>query len=95
MAAHKMFRDLGLNDNVVIELPVHNAIAAIAEYVNMEDSGDNLNVIVQAILKEVLDPLFMKEREAALQEEHDQAQAAKSMMAHIVHLHPPPDEDIQ
>jgi hypothetical protein len=80
MADQKFYKDTSPNEKVTIQVPIHNIIGAVAEYGNTEWVGENVGIILGLCIRETLDPLFMKEREAAIQHQMDMARAAQEAM---------------
>lgn len=63
-----VFREIQLNGKITVELPAHVWIGFLYEYSSCEWNGICANSIVGAIQDGMLSPLYVKEREAAIQE---------------------------
>lgn len=83
MPEEKMYRDLSLHDKVTVEIPVHDIIRAQGEYCSTEWEGSSTSTILYACLQAILEPRFVKEREAAMQAARDQQEAMARKMLHI------------
>lgn len=76
MAKSKVMRDMGMNEPVSIELPAHVWLTFMVTYANTEWTSDSAAAICVEIQEALLDPLYVNERQAELQERHDQHERA-------------------
>ena len=74
MPDRKMMRDIGLNDPVTIILPAHIWIAAMSAYAEAEWGNAPMSVVFRKVQETILDPLYMREQEAAHQQQQDYQQ---------------------
>ncbi len=73
MADQKVMKDgLGFNDPVAITLPAHVWHAFMAQYATTEWSSNAAAQICIKVQEELLDPIYVREREAEAQAHHDQ-----------------------
>lgn len=65
---------VSLNDLVPITLPAHIWLSFVGAYMSTPWNSDFASMITSAILGELMDPLWIKERQAASQQAIDSAQ---------------------
>lgn len=80
------FRDLKLGDPVQVTLPTFVWMSFAASYGTCDWNDPYATQIQQAALEAILDPIYVKEQQAAAQEAHDQAHA---QFHHFVTGQPP------
>lgn len=86
MADKRIMRDINLNEPVAVTLPAHNWIGFISAYASTRWHNTDANAIGSAVIDALFDPVCVKERAAAAQEEHD---TANSMIRHMFTGQPP------
>jgi hypothetical protein len=79
MADRKIMRNITLNEKVAIELPAHIWLAFMAQYATTKWSSDAASHIVVNIQEALLDPIYIKERQAEAQSYHDRSDLAFQM----------------
>lgn len=78
----RMYREgMGLDDLVSVTLPVHAWFGFIAAYCDTEWNCGYAGQIASAAQKEILDPVFLKEREAEMSAVQDQQ---RTIMASVI-----------
>lgn len=76
-----LMRDLKLNDQISIKLPVHVWAGFMATYLETDWSGGDANAVFREVQEALYDPRWRKEKEAAHQRQHDEAnQRIKDML---------------
>lgn len=71
MPSQKTMKDVSLNEPISVELPAHIWHGFIAAYLNTKWKSDDTSLIVNAVIDQLYDPVFLKEREAEHSEHHD------------------------
>lgn len=68
---NKFYKDIGLNDDVTVTIPVCVVIGFLVEYSGAEWKAENANVVVAALVGQVVKPSVLAEKQAehAIQEE--------------------------
>lgn len=77
MEQRKFKAGLSLNDNITITMtiPISDAMSAIAEYSSPTyPAAAGINAVLYHVYAALLDPLYLKEREAEIQHQADQQQ---------------------
>lgn len=82
----RMRADMKLNDPVTVTLPAWVWLSFDAAYTAARWHCDEASLIAIAIQEQMMDPVFLKEREARHQQEHDRRDA---FMDHVIGR--PPD----
>lgn len=67
----KQFKNLGLEDTITVEIRVADALMACAEYMATEWAAPAANNVFSKIFEQMADPRFVKETEAAYQQQQD------------------------
>jgi hypothetical protein len=76
MSQQKQYRDLNLNDTITVEIPVAEIMSFVAEYISCQTfTATAANSLCMRLQKAILDPIFINEREALLQQQADQQEA--------------------
>ena len=75
MSEEPRFKKMDIAEPVSITLPAYAWVGFFSAYVSTEWTNYYANLISEAAQKEMLDPLYIKEREAAIQEQLDQGHA--------------------
>jgi hypothetical protein len=75
MAAKKRFRDFNLNDNITVEINVADALNAVDAYMHTEWRHSSVEAIMLLIYELIMDPVELKERQAAVAAQQEQQQA--------------------
>lgn len=75
MENKKIMRDISLNEPVPVTLPAHVWLGFISAYASTEWSCEDVSIIAQEAIRQLFDPLYLNEKEAAMQEQHDQQQS--------------------
>lgn len=75
MKQKKLMKDIGLNDPVTITLPAHHWTGFLSAYASTRWHNTDADAIGHSIIEQVFSPLYLKEREAAVQADHDKHQA--------------------
>jgi hypothetical protein len=73
--SQKIMRDIGLNDPVTVTLPAHVWMGFIGAYAATKWQSSYVDQIGSEVIDQLYDPLHLKEREAAHQEQHDLSRA--------------------
>jgi hypothetical protein len=84
------YKDLKLNDDVTITLPAHIWQGFYAAYLSADWNDYYANVVANAGQEQMLDPIYLREREAHAQE---QAEHAHAHALHFFGQGPDPDEE--
>lgn len=71
MPEQKIMKDIGLNDPVSVTLPAHVWVGFIGAYKSTKWVSEDTSEIYRKVIDELFNPLFLKEQEAAMQENHD------------------------
>jgi hypothetical protein len=81
-AVTKQFKDgLELNGTIIVEIQVALAVQALAEYVVADWSAPATSQLMHGIQEEVLDPVFLRERQAEAQLERDKQEEVINRLA--------------
>lgn len=65
-------RNLDLNEMVQVEMPVHMWVNFMASYVDADWQCGAANTLVQIVQDKLLDPIYLNEKLAAMQQAHDE-----------------------
>jgi hypothetical protein len=96
MPEQKIMRDMSLNDPISVEAPVHMWLALTAAYNDCDWSNENLSEVLRRALHQIMDPIFIREQEAAAQHAQDQqAQFFNNITSHLPGMpgYEGPDDD--
>lgn len=75
MAEFPKLKKLGMNEMVSIEMPAHMWLSFLAGYLASEWSTGSANTLAEQIQEALLDPLYVKEKQAEMQFLQDQRNA--------------------
>lgn len=67
----KVMKDISLNEIVAVEMPAHAWIGFISAYSSTRWQSDDARAIAAKALTQLLDPVYRKEQEAAMQRDSD------------------------
>jgi hypothetical protein len=81
-----------MNDDVTLTFPAHIWQGFYASYLSAEWNDYYANVVANAAQEEMLDPVYLREREAHIQEQQEHAQAHA---AHFLGIGPNPDDELE
>jgi hypothetical protein len=95
-----MMKDISLNEPITVTVPAHIWLALIAAYNDCDWANDNMSYILGKAIREIMDPIYLNEQEAAAQEAQDQQQQFfQSITSHLPGIQLPgpegPDDDDQ
>lgn len=79
MADQKIMKDLGLNEPIAIIAPAHIWLTAMAGYAEIEWNSSAMAIILVKVQEALMDPLYLNERLAQHQQQHDVQEAAMRM----------------
>ena len=86
MADRKIMKSISLNEPVSITLPVHTWHGFMSAYLSTKWNSEDASTIAREVIDKLFDPVFLKEREAAMDEHRDQH---RSFMQTIITGEPP------
>jgi hypothetical protein len=89
-------RDIGLNDPITVTVAAHIWLSLIAAYNDCDWANDGMSYVLGKAIREIMDPIYLNEQEAAAQEAHDQQQQFfQNMIPHLPGMPGPegPDDD--
>jgi hypothetical protein len=78
-----MMKDIGLNTLVTVTAPAHIWLALIAAYNDCDWANDNATFILGKAIREIMDPIYLNEQEAAAQQANDQREQFFQNMSHL------------
>ncbi len=76
MADHPRMKPIELNEPVPITLPAHIWVGFLSAYMSTEWGNSNAGYICEAIEELLMDPVWLKEQQAAFQQHKDRRDAA-------------------
>jgi hypothetical protein len=95
MSEQRMMKDISLNTPITVTAPAHIWLAFIAAYNACDWANDNATYVLGKAIREIMDPIYLNEQEAAAQEAHDQQeQLFQHLSSHLPGMNPEgPDDD--
>jgi hypothetical protein len=73
-------KDINLNEPIAVEVPAHIWLALTAAYNDCDWTNDNLGYVLSKAMRQIMDPIYVKEQEAAA---HEQAEAQQNFFQHM------------
>jgi hypothetical protein len=70
----KIMKDINLNEPITVTVPAHIWLALTAAYNDCDWINDNLGYVLEKAMRQIMDPIYVKEQEAAQQEAMDKKQ---------------------
>lgn len=87
MPDRKVMRDISLNEKVAVSVPAYVWIGFIAAWRTSDWNNGEAGAVVEAAQRAMMDPIWIKEQEAAAQE----AQDAHNAIFHSITTGRPPE----
>ncbi len=75
MADKKIMKDIGFNDEITITAHAHVWLTAMSGYAEAEWVSAAMGVLFRKVQEAILDPIWMSEQEAAVQQQQDMQQS--------------------
>lgn len=80
MAQQKIMRDINLNDLISIEASAHVWIMAMAGYAECDWQSGPMSIIFQRVQEAIFDPIYLNEKLAENQQQHDMQEGFFGML---------------
>lgn len=95
MADQRVMQDISLNEPISVEAPAYVWLGLMAAYNTVDWSDQNMNAILSKVQHAIMDPIWIREREAAMQEQADQHNALfhNFLAAHLPEQEERPGDD--